>query len=69
MLGVRLQQAMRISAKRWLYYHDNNNYPFFKSIGIPLGMYKKAKGCECRACSAQKHHLKHELHKKLRNEN
>ena len=68
MIGERLQQAQKIAQKRWDWYHKT-----FRSViwpvstdDIPVGVYKKRKGCECRDCSSNNQILKHQSKKKAR---
>lgn len=62
MLGLRLETANRISRERWDRYHADSSYP----VRVPRGAYRKAKGCECRGCSARKTNLKRQTNIRVR---
>jgi len=64
MLYKRLIEANKKSAKRWKFFHNHTllAYPWI-AVKVPLGAYRKKKGCECRGCSINK-----QREKKSRNE-
>jgi len=70
MLGKRLNEANKKAEKRWKYYHLDSWLQYIKTgVGrygmnmshFPVvGIYRKAKGCECRTCSNMKKEMKRE---------
>jgi hypothetical protein len=72
MTGLRRTITQKITTKRWAYYHALHRASLFPEgydCKIPVGRYKKAKGCECRMCTWWKYEAKHDAKKARRREN